>query len=172
MKRSLVLSISFMLLVVLAQPASSQSIRLSNYNGFTGEHDIETSIVTLKNGFTNGFGVSLRSYGHNQYLSFIGYGSNNRAVGENDRLQFVQQDGSIIKFDSRVQLPSNQTPVPNLYIHHYFITRREVEALQKTPVTSVRVVSAYSQTDIPVSKKMAKELVRLSEIFIKELDKF
>ena len=152
--------------------SSSQSITHSEYNGFTGKYDIETSIVSLKPGFSNGFGVALRSVSGNFYLTFVGYGKKDRSVTEDERIQFILKDGSIVKFDSRVQLPSNESSVPNLFIHHYYISRHEVEALKRTPALIMRVVSLSSHKDFAIGKRQAKDLVKLSELFLKELDKF
>lgn len=158
---------------IITCPASyAQSITHSQYNGFTGEHEIETSIVSLKPGFSNGFGVAYRAISGNILLSFIGYGKKNKKVTEDERLQFMLKNGTVVKFDSRVQLPSNESSVPNLYIHHYYISRHEVDALSQHPVVMMRAVSLSSVTEFSIGKKQAKDLLSLSKIFLKEMDKF
>lgn len=169
MKKSLTTAVICLLLSVHSY---SQSITFSDYNGFTGQHDIETSIVSLKPGFSNGFGVALRSVSGNIYLTFIGYGKRNRQVTEDERIKFILKNGRVVKFDSRVQLPSNESSVPNLFIHHYYITRLEVEALKNNPVVIMRTVSLSTQKDQAIGKRQARDLVKLSELFLNELDKF
>lgn len=162
------------LMFAFLQPLASnaQSIKHSEYNGFTNEYTIETSIVTLKQGYTTGFGVALQAVSNALYLTFIGYGKNNTLVKEDERIQFILSDGTTVKFASRVQLPSNESAVPNLYIHHYFISKKEIELLKTNPVLIMRVVSENSQNDIAINRKGAKELVKLSELFLKEMSRY
>jgi hypothetical protein len=161
-------------LIALALPATvdAQSITRSQYNGFTSEYDIETSIVTLKQGYTTGFGMALRAVSNALYLTFIGYGKKNTLVNEDERIQLLLLDGTVIKFPARAQLPSNESGVPNLYIHHYFISKREVELLTKSPAVIMRVVSETSHNDIPVKKKCARQLMKLGDMFLKEMVKY
>ncbi len=168
-KTILVMALSMALLVSRVQ---AQRIVQSDYNAFTGERNIETSIVSLKSGFSNGFGIAFRAYKNNIYLTFVGYGKKNGAVAEDDRLQFILADGNIIKFDLRVQLPSNESSVPNLYLHHYFISKKEVEALLAQSVVIVRVVSANAYNDLPIARRNARDLVNICSLFLKEMNKF
>ena len=168
--RNILFVFSFLLFILPG--AKAQSIVHSDYDGFTGNRNIETSIVSLKSGFSTGFGIAFRVERKNYYMSLIGYGKKNRSVAEEDRLQFILKDGSIIKFDSRVQLPSNESSVPNLYIHHYYISKNEVDALKKNPVSIVRVVSPSAHVDFAVSKKNSGELIKVSKLFIDEINKY
>lgn len=172
MKSPIILLLFFFSCLGFSHSSSAQYIKVNEYNAFTGEHYIETGIASLKSGYSTGFGVALRSYGKNIFLSFIGYGKKNRAVTEDERVQFLLQDGSVVRFNSRVQLPSNESAVPNLYIHHYIISKLEVEALQKSPVLIVRKVSLAGQEDIAVNRKLSKELISLCESFLAEMNKF
>jgi hypothetical protein len=167
--------VSTLILFVLALPVNNvcgQRITRSEYNGFTSEYDIESSIVTLKQGYTTGFGVALRAVSNTLYLTFIGYGKKNTLVNEDERIQFLLYDGTVIKFPTRIQLPSNESAVPNLYIHHYFISKKEIELLKSSPVLVMRVYSESSHNDIPVNKKGAKDLMKLSEVFLAEMSKY
>jgi hypothetical protein len=158
------------LLIPLA--LSAQRIKKNEVNGFTDERTIETSIVTLKQGFSTGFGVEFTAVNKIYYLSLIGYGRNNSVVANDDRLQFIFNNGAIVKFNSRVELPSGDGAVPNLYIHHYYIKLSDIEMIRNNTIVIVRVMSPDgSANDIPVVKKNAKELSKLSEIFIKEVNK-
>jgi hypothetical protein len=157
---------------VLPATVCAQSITRSQYNGFTSEYDIETSIVTLKQGYTTGFGMSLRAVSNALYLTFIGYGKKNTLVSEDDRIELLLLDGTIIKFPARAQLPSNESGVPNLYIHHYFISKKEVELLTKSPAVIMRVVSEASHNDIAINKKGARQLMKLGDLFLKEMVKY
>ena len=158
-------------ILVALSTVDAQRINRSVYNGYTDEREIETSIVTLKEGFSTGFGVSFRAYNYNLYMSVVGYGNKNTAVSEDERLQFILNDGTVIKFASRVQLPANETAIPNLYIHHYYISKHDVEALLKGTLVIIRKVSLNGHFDLPVKKKHAKDLLELSKVFLKELNK-
>jgi hypothetical protein len=173
MRRNIFYSILLFIIIVLPLGNTfGQSISRSEYNGFTGEYSIESSIVTLKQGYTTGFGVTLQAVSNALYLTFIGYGKKNTLVNEDERIQFLLKDGTVIKFPARVQLPSNESAVPNLYIHHYYISKKEIELLQASPVLIMRVVSINTQNDIAINKKGAKELMKLSADFLKEMTKY
>jgi hypothetical protein len=150
----------------------SQSIKHSNYNGFTGEYTIETSIASLKQGFSTGFGISYRAIKNALYLTFIGYGKNNTVVKEDERIQFVLKNGDIVDLDARVQLPANESSVKNVYIHYYYLSNRKLEQMKSSPVLLLRVYSKTSVNDIAVKKKGAEELMELSELFWQELRKY
>jgi hypothetical protein len=92
-------------------------------------------------------------------------------IKNDDHIHLLLSSGAVIKFDSRVELASNNSGIPNLYIHHYFISLKEIEALRDNRVSIVRVVSSNSQTVAVVSKKNSIELNKLSEVFLKEVIK-
>lgn len=149
----------------------AQSIKKNEVNGFTDERTIETSIVTLKQGLSTGFGVEFNAVNKIYYLSFIGYGRNNTVVTDDDRLQFIFNNGAVIKFNSRVELASGDGAVPNLYIHHYYINADDIETIKNNTIVIVRVISAEGETDIPIAKKNAKQLNKLAEVFLNALKK-
>jgi len=151
---------------------SGQAIVHSDYNGFTNEYNIETSIVSLKQGYTTGFGVSYRAINNALYLTFVGYGKKNTLVNEDERIEFILKDGTSVKFPSRVQLPSNESTVPNIYIHHYFISKKEVELLKNSPALILRVFAEGYHNDIPISRKGAMQLMKASELFLGEMSRY
>jgi putative component of toxin-antitoxin plasmid stabilization module len=158
-------------LLLLSVISTAQRITRSEVNGFTDERTIQTSIVSLKQGFSTGYGIQYTAVNRVYYISFIGYGKKSTVIKDEDRVHFLLNDGTVIKFNSRVELPSGEASRPNLYIHHYYIDLKDIEALKRNKISIVRVISPNVQADTLVSKKNSSELSKLSEIFLKEVSK-
>ncbi|HEX8461391.1 MAG TPA: hypothetical protein VF623_08170, partial [Segetibacter sp.] len=99
-------------------------------DGFTDKRTIETSIVSLKQGFSTGFGVAFMSINKNYYLNFVGYGKGSTIVNEEDRLWFVLEDGAVIKMNARVDIHYENEDYRNIYIHHYYIRLQDIETFK------------------------------------------
>lgn len=150
---------------------TAQEIKTNILDGFTNERTVETTIVTLKQGFSTGFGASYMAINKHYFLNLIGYGKNSTLIGEEDLIWFILTDGSLIKLTKRIELDMNDTNIQNIYIHHYLVDLADVEILKNKPVAIVRIISGFDQHDIEISKKKSREMMKLSEIFLKEVSK-
>ena len=104
-------------------------------------------------------------------MSLVGYGKNQKVITEDERIEFLCTDGVVVRFDSRVQLPANESGLPNVFIHHYYMKRKDVEALQKSKVLIVRVFNLQSHYDIAVHRRHAADIRKLSDMFLKEISR-
>lgn len=159
---------AFRLLLLLLFPlvAFSQKIKSDTVDAFTNERNIETTIVTLKQGYSTGFGVSYTAQSNSYYLNIIGYGVEEKLIDEDDKLWFVLEDGSVVKFETRLNMPSNDSEFPNLYIHHYTVKAEDVEVMKNNKLMIVRIVHTEGLNDVNISKKSSKNFAKLNDIFL------
>lgn len=158
-------------LFILPFIPQAQEIKSNVTDGFTNERTIETTLVTLKQGFTTGLGVSFTAVNSSYYLNVIGYGKSSTTINEDDSVWFVLNNGAIAKLNSQVQLAGEQSNFQNMYLQHYYISGDVVEAFKDHPAVMVRIISGAGSNDIAISKKSSKALAKLSEIFLKEVSK-
>jgi hypothetical protein len=161
----------FIVLLAITSLVRSQKIIKSEMNGYTDERTIETDIVSLKSGFSTGFGVQYRAQEKFYYINFVGYGRGRTAITEDDRVHLLLKNGSVIKLVGRVMLPANESSIPNIFIHYYHIQKADLEWLAKYPVSIVRVVSGREQADYALGRKKEKAFMKLSALFYKEIGK-
>ena len=159
------------ILLVLSISVSAQRITKNEVNGYTDERLIETDIVSLKSGFSTGFGVQYKAANKFFYLNFVGYGRSRTAITEDDRVHIILNNGNVIKLVGRVKLPANESSVPNIFIHHYYILKSDIELLKNFPASIIRVVSPAGQTDYAMGRKKEKAFMKLSKVFFEEIGK-
>jgi len=157
-------------LLILPFYSFSQEIKSNILDGFTNDRTIETTIETLKSGFSTGFGVSYTAVNNVYYLNIVGYGKSNTAISEDDKVWFVLEDGSVVQFNSRVEMDYG-SEYQNIFIHHYYINPVDIEVLSKKKLKIVRIVSPARQTDVKVSNANGKGLMKLSSVFLQEVSK-
>lgn len=163
----------FLFLLLIASPyfLYSQEIKSNTIDGFTNERTIETNIVTLRQGFTNGLGVSLTAIDKSFYLNIIGYGKGSNKIKNEDSVWFVTDNGIIVKYNNPIEVENSESSYNNMYIQHYYLQITDLETLIKNPIAFVRIVNAFGNTDVPISKKNGKNFSKLCEIFLKEISK-
>lgn len=157
--------------ILLPRPCFAQKIKSNTVDGFTNERTIETTIVPLKEGFSTGFGVAYMAVNNNYYMNIVGYGTSESMITEDSQLLFVLDDGSVVKFDTRLATASFDENYPNMYIHHYFVKLDDVEAMKINKLLRVRIVKGDGVNDISVSKKSSKQFAKLNDIFLNEVSK-
>ncbi len=150
----------------------SQSIKSNEVDPFTNERTIETTLVSLKGGLSSGFGVSYIAVNNSYYLNIIGYSSSEFTIGDNDKIWLVLEDGNVIQFNKRAEVESSESESKNLFIHHYFAKLTDIEILKNKQVAIVRIYSPDNRTtDVKMSKKSSKSLLKLNEVFFAEINK-
>lgn len=159
------------ILLMHSMPISAQKIIKNEVNGYTDERNIETDIVSLKAGYSTGFGVQYKAANKFFYLNFVGYGRNRTAITEDDRVHIILNNGNVVKLVGRVMLPANESSVPNIFIHHYYIQKSDIELLKNFPASIIRIVSADGQTDYAIGRKKEKAFMKLSKVFFEEIGK-
>ena len=163
--------LKILLLLLFPILSYSQEITSNVVDPFTNERTIQTDIVPIKQGLSNGFGVSFTAINNSYYLNILGYGGDNKAIKEDDKLWFVLEDGNVVQFNSRVDMDANESDVKNIYIHHYFARLGDLENLKNKKLAVFRVKTGDGVTDIKISKKTIKNFSKLIEVFYKEINK-
>ena len=167
MKLPLILFLS-----IIAISSSAQEIVSNTVDGFTNERTVETSVVSLKQGFSTGFGASYTQYSGNYFLNIVGYGDNKTLVKEQDQIWLVLDDGSVVKLIQRADMVSNGSDnYQNIFVHHYLMKLDDVEVLKNLKTTMIRIVSATGNTDFTLSKKNSAKFQKLNDIFLREVSK-
>lgn len=160
------------LLLLFTVKTSAQEIISNTVDGFTNERTIQTSIVSLKQGFSTGFGASYTLYSGNYFLNIVGYGDNKTMLKDQDEIWLVLEDGSVVKLVKRADLVSNGTEdYQNIFVHHYLMKLDDVEVLKNLKTTIIRIVSPTGNTDFPLSKKNSVKFQKLNDIFLREVSK-
>lgn len=162
----------FILFLLFSLFAYAQAIKTNEVNGFTDERTIETTIVTLKQGFSTGFGISYTAVDNNYFLNFIGYGRGSTMVDSRDQVWMVLEDGSVIKCEHRVDMDYRASSYQNIYIHHYFVSPADIEVLRNHRLAIVRIMGPGGFKDVPVSKKGSRDFSTLSAVFLQEIKKY
>jgi uncharacterized protein YpmB len=149
----------------------SQEIKSNIVDPFTNERTIETSLISMKQGLSTGFGISYTAVNNSYYLNLVGYGKEGTVIKSTDKVWFVLRDGNVIQFNNRVEVyeePGNK----NIYLYHYYLKLDDVETLKNKELAVVRIASGDSRTDIKVSRKISKNVSKLSELFLNEVSKY
>ncbi len=159
-------------LILLIPPCVfSQDIKIDETDGFTGQRYIETTIVNLRSAYTTGIGLSLSASGEHLLLNIVGYGDGLGAIKKKDIVYLLMEDGMIITASSIGDQPANEGGLTKVYQHHFLIRKKDLQDIYVKQTRLVRISTAAGNRDIPVSKKSAKELKKISEILIKALAK-
>lgn len=156
--------------IILNTPLFSQEITSNTVDGFTSQRTIETSMVSIKEAFSNGFGLSYAAVGKVFLLNVIGYGRKDDIISEDDEIAFLLMDGSIVKVASPIE-SKGQSSLQNVYFHRYLITLEKIELLKNKEVGFIRVISGQKGTNIKLTRRNRKELLKLSEIFLNEVSR-
>ena len=165
---------SILFVVVALFPACifCQEIKSNEVDPFTNERTIETTFIPIKQGLTSGFGISYIAVNKNYYLNLIGYGNEATAIKNEDKLWFVLDDGSVVQFNDRAEVEYQDSQTKNVYIRHYFARLNDIETLKNKHVALVRIASPGNVlTNLKMSKKGSKALMKLNDIFFKEVNK-
>ena len=160
-----------LLLFIFPYYCIAQEIKTNEVDGFTKERTIHTSIVSLKAAYTTGMGLSLSSVGNHFLVNIVGYGTGIGAVRKTDFVYFLMDDGLILTATSIGDQPENEGGLTRVYQHHYLLRLKDVQDLQNKKVVLVRLTTPAGNLDIEVSKKTAKQIRKLGEIFLKEVAK-
>ncbi len=161
-----------LLALLLPLGTLAQEIKSNETDAVTNERTIETSIVTLKSGFSTGFGVSFTAVNTTCYLNIIGYGQGDRMLDETDSIWFVLSNGAIAKLNAPLQVSGEAGAYQNMYLYHYYIPLEMVEAMKDHPVVLARIVAGKDDvTDIAITKKNSKAFAKLCSLFLTEVSK-
>ncbi len=167
MKLPLLLFLSTLVISLSAQEIVSNTV-----DGFTNERTVQTSIISLKQGFSTGFGASYTQYSGNYFLNIIGYGDSKTLVKEQDQIWLVLDDGSVVKLIQRSDMVSNGSEnYQNIFVQHYIMKLNDVEVLKNLKTTILRIVSPTGNTDFSLSKKTSAKFQKLNDIFLREVSK-
>ncbi len=162
----------FFLLAAFPSVIFCQEIKSNEVDPFTSERTIETTLVPLKQGFSAGFGITYYAVNTNYYLNLLGYGNDETSIKSDDKLWFVLDDGTVVQFNDRAEVESNDANAKNVYMHHYFARLDDIEILKNKHVALIRIASAKGDLkDVKLSKKSSKAVMKLNEIFFKEVNK-
>ena len=148
----------------------SQEIKANVVDPFTNERTIETTLVSMKQGLTTGFGISFSATDNSYYMNVVGYGKESTMIKPGDKIWFVLNDGNVIQFNNRIEVYEEQSN-KNIYLYHYYMKQNDLEILKNKQVAIIRIASGENRTDIKLSKKISKSLARLSEVFFNEVNK-
>ena len=155
-----------MILCTMWVAAFSQKIVKNEKDEFTGSQVIETSYVSLSDGFTcairavNGTAVLL--------VSFNG-GDEVYTMEKDAQFMFKLQNDSIVTLANLDYAVSEywSTSVGNTHISHYtlktkyILSDEQIKQLQTTPITIVRFYTTDGYVERKVSDKNAKKLLKL-----------
>ena len=159
------------LLFIFPYYCMAQQIKTNEVDGFTKERTIHTSIVSLKSAYTTGMGLSLSSVGNHYLVNIVGYGNGIGVVRKTDFVYFLMDDGLILTATSIGDQPENEGGFTRVYQHHYLLRLKDVQDLQNKKVVLVRLTTPAGNMDIEVPKKIAKEIKKMGDIFLKEVAK-
>ncbi len=172
---SIIVILKYFLIVILfliPVISFSQAIKSNEVDPFTNERTIETTLVSLKSGMSSGFGVSYIAVNNSYYLNVLGYSSSEFTITENDKIWLVLEDGNVIQFNKRAEVESSESESKNLFIHHYFAKLTDIEILKNRQVAIIRISSPDNRiTDVKLSRKSSKTLLKLNEVFFAEINK-
>ena len=162
----------FFFLIAIPALIFSQEIKSNEVDPFSNERSIETSIVSLKQGLTSGFGISYSAVGNSYYLNVIGYGKKATFMTDDDKLWFVLEDGNVIQFNNRAEVENENSEKENVYVLHYFGLLNDIEVLKNKRVALVRIASPENViNDLIISKSISKSFLKLNKIFFEEVNK-
>lgn len=168
MNKIILLALTFFLPVVIF----SQEIKSNEVDPFTNERTIETTLVSIKQGLSVGFGISYLAVNANYYLNVIGYGNDENSIKKDDRLWFVLNDGNVVQFNQIAEAQNALPAEKNVYMRHYFANLNDIETLKNKHVAILRISSANNSIiDFPISKKVGKAILKLNDLFFKEVNK-
>ncbi len=151
----------------------SQEIKSNTVDPFTNERTIETTMVSLKQGLSGGFGISYLAINDNYYLNIVGYKSNLFSIADNDKLWLVLDDGNVIQFNERAREEADEQPEKkNVFIYHFFAKMNDIEVLKNKKVAIIRISSpGGASKDYKVSGKTTKNIQKLNDVFYREVNK-
>lgn len=159
-------------LIIFSANGYAQAIKTNQVDPFTNERTIETTLVSLKGGMSNGFGVSYYAINNNYFLSLIGYSSSDFNINETDKVWFVLEDGNVVQFNNRAEVEGGESDSKNIFIYHYYAKLSDIEILKNKSVAIVRIAKPYNQiVDFKLSKKGSKYFQKLNEVFFNEINK-
>jgi len=159
------------LFLLLPALASAQDIKLDEVDGFTGQRTIETTIVSLKTAYTSGMGISLAAIGQHYVINIVGYGNGIGAIRKQDVVHLLLDDGLVVTGSSIGDQPENEGGLTKLFQHHYLVKRKDLDDLVNNKVVLVRISTLAGNLDIPVSKRSAREISKMSAVLLKALGK-
>ena len=159
------------ILLLLPALAFAQQIKQDEIDGFTGQRTIETTIVSLKTAYTSGLGISLAVVGQHFVVNIVGYGNGIGAIRKEDVIHLLLNDGLVITATSIGDQPGNEGGLTKVFQHHYLLKRKDLDHLLAAKVVLLRISTVSGNLDVPVTKRGAKEINKMTDLLLKTLSK-
>lgn len=154
----------FLAILSICGSAYSQKIVKNEKDAFTGSHVIETSYVTISDGFT----CSIRSVNGTRILMVSFNGGDEIYTMEKDaQFMFKLQNDSIITLANLEDAVGEYWSSPIGNISHfllktkYELSEEQINELQANKITNVRFYTTAGYIERKVSEKNAKKLLKL-----------
>lgn len=156
----------FLAILSICGSAYSQKIVKNEKDAFTGSHVIETSYVTISDGFT----CSIRSVNGTRILMVSFNGGDEIYTMEKDaQFMFKLQNDSIITLANLEDAVGEYRSlnIGNSHISHfllktkYELSEEQINELQANKITNVRFYTTAGYIERKVSEKNAKKLLKL-----------
>lgn len=162
----------FWLLALAPFVSYSQSVKTNLYDKFLKKQRVETDALSLS-GLTGKSKLSLgfTALGSTLYLNISGTGWGTKTIDIGDELSLLFSNDSLVSLKSTSLQGFEPGMVQNSYRHQYHISYKQLEALSRYDLVSIRKYSFKTFTDLIVPAGNAGRLKKLSALFVGELKK-
>jgi hypothetical protein len=164
--RKIVIILAFVFSVLAA---SSQKLKVNEYDKFTKQKRLQTELVALKGKLSEGISIYLRTVDSSFFVYLEGYGSGVGVIGLDEKVIFLLDDQSTVTIYSIGIQSYEVTRNGNYYEHQYRTSRSDIETLSKHKVTSIRKYSTKDYADIDIPEKNQDKVMKLVLLILSEL---